>query len=345
MSERVISVLPDAVRPLLEGMHALARELGVQPYVTGGFVRDIFLSRKGVAAFFDVDFVLDADADRLAGAAAARFGGTKKSFPAFLTFKVEAPSQLPGVAEFDIATAREETYAHPGALPRVQPASMDRDLKRRDFSVNAMALPLAALVEESVEALPSLLLDPFHGYDDLMNGELRVLHDRSFIDDPTRLFRGCRYVVRIGGRFEPGTAQRAAEAIRGGALETISSFRIITELKKAICEPGPAEVFGAMSALGLLALLPHTTPGGKTEASLCRLASLLRGTPQNLRADALLRVLAATAPDREAFFRAASMSRTVSEAIRSDCAVIDAGGSPASEAGAVAARALGSVCP
>ena len=118
----------------------------------------------------------------------------------------------------DVAERRAESYAAPGALPEVRPGSVEEDLRRRDFTVNAIAVPLGGPAAESWQA-PSTALE------DLAAGRLRVLHERSFIDDPTRLLRLARYQARLGFELERRTAELAREALAAGALGDASRGR------------------------------------------------------------------------------------------------------------------------
>ena len=140
----------------------------------------------------------------------------------FLTGRLEQ-----GNAKIDIAQTRTESYPAPGALPEVRPASIADDLARRDFTVNAMAFPLSE---------DRQLLDPHGGLDDLRAGLLRVLHDGSFIDDPTRALRAARYAARFGFEPEPQTAR----LLRGADLSTVSEDRIDNELRRIAAEDDPA---------------------------------------------------------------------------------------------------------
>jgi len=151
-----------------------------------------------------------------------------------------------GVA-FDLAGARRETYARPGALPDVElGVGLEEDLARRDFTVNTLAL---RLLDGAVRGRPG-------AEDDLRARVLRVLHDASFRDDPTRLLRMARYAGRLGFSAEPGTAQLAETAIAGGALETVTAERLGAELRLLAREPQPAAL-GELGRFGLgAALLP-----------------------------------------------------------------------------------------
>ena len=201
---------------------ALAGESGV--YVVGGAVRDALLGR----APRELDLVVEGDAVALA----RRLGGTLTAHERFGTATVV----LDGFA-FDLASARRERYARPGALPDVQlGASIEEDLARRDFTVNALAVRLAD---------GALLGDR----EDLDRGVLRVLHDRSFIDDPTRMLRLVRYAHRLSFEPDPDTAARVDPAL----LATVSGDRIGNELRLLVREDAVAalERFGLGEALGI----------------------------------------------------------------------------------------------
>jgi tRNA nucleotidyltransferase (CCA-adding enzyme) len=145
----------------------------------------------------------------------------------------------------DIAARRAESYAHPGALPEVRPGTAIEDLARRDFTVNAIAVPLASQGE---------LLAVEHALDDLMAGRLRVLHDRSFLDDPTRLLRLARYAARLGFEVEAETARLASEALSADALRTVSGGRIGAELWLAAEEASALVTMGDLGVLSALLL-------------------------------------------------------------------------------------------
>ncbi len=145
--------------------------------------------------------------------------------------------------EVDLAATRTETYAHPGALPEVRPASLAADLARRDFTVNAMAVPLAG--DPGADRSPSRL-------EDLQRGELRVLHPRSFEDDPTRAVRAARYAARYGFALE----RRTAELIGHADLSTVSRDRVEAELRRLAAEPEARRAFELLGEWGLLELRP-----------------------------------------------------------------------------------------
>ncbi len=215
-------------------------------YLVGGAVRDLLLGR----APRELDVVVEGDVDALAAA----LGDATAVHERFGTATVGD-----GDCRWDLAAARAETYVHPGALPDVRPASIAEDLARRDVTVNAIALDLASGELRAAE----------HALDDLEAGLLRVLHDASFRDDPTRLWRVARYAARLGFALEPHTASLAAAAVAGGYAERVSGARIGSELRLALGEPDPLAALESAIGLGLAPWLRVDRP--RTEAALALL--------------------------------------------------------------------------
>jgi tRNA nucleotidyltransferase (CCA-adding enzyme) len=199
---------------------------GAAIYLVGGAVRDLLLGRRRT----DLDVVVEGDA----AAVAQRLGGDAVEHQRFSTAK----ATLGGV-ELDLASARSELYPAPGALPEVRPAGLLEDLARRDFTVNAMALPLQG---------PFELIDPHAGHPDLEAGLLRVLHDRSFADDPTRALRAARYAARFGFAVE----DRTASLLRAADLGTVSEDRQTAELLRLASEPNAVRGLELVAEWGLL---------------------------------------------------------------------------------------------
>jgi len=237
-------------RRALDLVREVAKEQGCHPFLVGGPVRDLLLHRAST----DVDVTLEDGASTLARALARRTEGRVRSFPQFLTYKVTAENW----PEIDIATARTERYRQPGALPAVSPGKLHEDLLRRDFSINAIAMDL----------IDGSLHDPTGGEADLRNRIVRVLHDQSFIDDPTRIFRAVRLATRLGFSFDDTTSALMRGAIEGGALETITKERIWRELFLAMEESEAPRVLATLVEVGALAPL-----FGKRTAELLRLES------------------------------------------------------------------------
>lgn len=218
------SALP-AARPLLERLAAVD---GV--YLVGGAVRDLVLGGSPV----DLDLVVDGELAPVAELLGTPF----RSHDRFTTCTVV----LNGF-RYDLARARRETYPHPGALPVVQPAGIDEDLCRRDFTVNALALGLGGAQRGRLVQAPGAL-------EDLRQRRLRVLHDASFIDDPTRLLRLARYAGRLGFAVDEHTLALARRAAAHGALDTVSGPRIGAELRLMGAEPDPVAEFHALAEIG-----------------------------------------------------------------------------------------------
>jgi tRNA nucleotidyltransferase (CCA-adding enzyme) len=214
--------------PGVERLRAASADLPV--YLVGGAVRDLLLARDRV----DMDVAVEGDVAELA----RLLGGQVRRHERFATATV----LLDGL-EVDLAATRSETYPRPGALPEVRPASLAADLARRDFTVNAMAVPLAGDPE---------LIDPHRGLEDLQGGQLRVLHPGSFVDDPTRALRAARYAARYGFTLERGTA----ELCRGTDLSTASPDRTDAELRKLAAEPQAQRAFELLAEWGLVELDP-----------------------------------------------------------------------------------------
>ena len=239
MTEITTNDLPGRLRSLPGAgrlLDAFAGEHDV--WVVGGAVRDILLGRRPV----ELDFVVEGDAAAVARRAAKRLSGWAIVHTRFGTTNVEAPG-----LRFDLGAARRERYPRPGALPEVAlGASLAEDLARRDFTVNAIAVRLD---DGEVVAHPSALQD-------LRDGVLRVLHDGSFLDDPTRLLRLARYSARLGFRAEEHTDALAHEAIAAGAPATVTGPRLGAELRLLAREPQPAGV-SELEARGLGAAVLH----------------------------------------------------------------------------------------
>src|SRR5690349_1908741 len=223
----------ESLAEALEHMHPeldLVREVAGDPvYLVGGAVRDLLLGRGRA----DIDLVVEGDAAALA----ARLGADVTAHERFGTAKLILEGH-----EVDVATARTEAYPHPGALPVVGPARhLDADLARRDFTINAMAIPLHGAPR---------LIDPHGGQADLGTRRLRVLHDGSFADDPTRAIRAVRYAARFGFALEA----RTEELLRAADLATVSANRREAELLRLASEAQAPRAFELLGEWGLVEL-------------------------------------------------------------------------------------------
>lgn len=224
---------PDSISDELEPLD-LPRGEGV--YLVGGAVRDLLLGRKS----FDVDLAVEGDAI----AFARGLGGEVTAHGRFGTAVV----RFPDGRQVDVVTCRRETYAAPAALPDVEAGSIDDDLARRDFTVNAMAAALGSDFGR--------LVDLYGGRADLEQGTIRVLHEASFVDDPTRIFRAVRYEARLGFRMDDRTEWLAREGVAGIGL--LSPARMREEVVALLSEE---EAERALDRLAELAAAPKLEPG------------------------------------------------------------------------------------
>lgn len=212
-------------------------------YMVGGVVRDLLLGRK----ILDLDLVIEGDAIPLARSLAQKLGGRARTHPHFGTATLEL-----GGFRVDLATARSESYPTPGALPEVRTGSLQEDLARRDFSINAMALCL------DPEGFGELV-DPLGGWNDLREGRIRVLHESSFLDDPTRIFRAVRYEQRLCFQIEAFTEELIRK--HRSALASISGERLRHELELILEEEEPERMLHRLEELGALEILHPSLRG------------------------------------------------------------------------------------
>ena len=220
--------------------------------LVGGAVRDLLLGRTPL----ELDVVVAeephlfarelAASSRLAGSAEVAAAPRLTRHERFGTALVEWEA-----ARVDIAARRAESYPSPGALPEVRSGTVEEDLERRDFTVNAISLALGGRRRGQLRAVE-------HAFADLDAGRLRVLHERSFLDDPTRLLRLWRYAARLHFHPEERTAALAREALSARALATVSGSRIGTELRLAL---GEADALAALLALEQGGVLGAIHPG------------------------------------------------------------------------------------
>jgi tRNA nucleotidyltransferase (CCA-adding enzyme) len=235
--------------------------------LVGGAVRDLLLGH----APRELDVVVAGDAASLASELASVIGASVTLHGRFGTAIVEWEA-----GRVDVAARRVESYPAPGALPEVRPANVQEDLRRRDFTVNAIAVPLGGPRQGQLAAAE-------HALEDLAAGRLRVLHERSFIDDPTRLLRLARYQARLGFELEQRTAELVSESLAAGALESVSRARIGAELRLAL---GEADAPAALTALCELGVLAAIDPELSFDEALARRGLAL--LPDDGRLDLLL---------------------------------------------------------
>ncbi|WZX99400.1 hypothetical protein NSQ26_08655 [Bacillus sp. FSL W7-1360] len=204
----------------LEQIAQQADEMTLPVFLIGGSVRDLLLSRPHT----DIDIAVEGDAPQFANHLAQTYGGHVHTHDHFQT-----ATWINNEKIIDIASCRKEYYDHPGALPRVTRSSLTEDLARRDFSINALAVCLNC-------ARFGELIDLYHGHNDLQTKTIRVLHPKSFQDDPTRIFRAVRFALRLDFQLDPATVSYAKNV--GDALHMISADRLYTELERLAEERG-----------------------------------------------------------------------------------------------------------
>ncbi|OIO03941.1 MAG: hypothetical protein COX65_08790 [Elusimicrobia bacterium CG_4_10_14_0_2_um_filter_56_8] len=222
--------------PLLEKAAGLASEAGLRLYAVGGCARDWALGRPSE----DIDFLLDGDPQPLVEGMEREYGGRHQKFGSFLTVRFFSSEGR----RLDFASFRSETYARPAALPSVTAAaSVEEDLKRRDFTCNAMAVRLDAPGSFG-------LTDPYKGLEAIESKTLRVLHEKSFEDDPTRIFRAARFCGRFGWSLEAKTGELARSAVKSGFPGLLSRERLRNELVKILAEADPLPALRELGALG-----------------------------------------------------------------------------------------------
>ena len=226
--------IPPRVRGILRHIGELAAERGMNAYAVGGCVRDWLL---GVGQMTDLDVTVEGSGIELARAAAHSLNGALVVHQQFGTATVTVDA-----ARIDFASCRRETYASPAAYPNVSPGTLEDDLFRRDFTVNAMAVAITP-------GRFGMLVDPFQGLRDLRRKTLQMLHGRSFLDDPSRILRGIRFAQRFGLRWERQTQRALKAAIASGMLGRLNAGRLQKELDRMCDEPDPRACFEQFAKL------------------------------------------------------------------------------------------------
>ncbi len=272
--EDLFLALPEGSRPVLERLIAAAEDLGATLYLVGGPVRDLLLARP----ILDVDLMIagpaGVDAKILAEAVASDDLRVRKH-ERFGTVSLATPE-----CSVDVATLRRESYDAPGALPKVAPGTLEQDLKRRDFSINAMAMPLCGLAPR--ERVP--IIDLCEGLADLEARQLRVLHDRSFHDDPTRVMRAARFAARFDMKLSRPSRSLLRDALRDGVFGAVSGDRLRREFEKIFADAragvNPRESLARLQAWHVLqALEPGLELPRESSAPLRRFGKLLAQPP------------------------------------------------------------------
>ena len=233
MTER----LPKEIMSLLKTVARVADRQRVSAYVVGGFVRDLIMRIDN----YDMDIVIEDDGIRFARALGKELNAKVVNHEKFGTSVV----CLPDGSKIDVATARTEYYKHPAALPTVEMSSIKSDLFRRDFTFNSLALKLNGKDE-------FVLLDYFNGQRDIKDKVVRVLHNLSFVEDPSRAFRAIRFEQRLGFRIGKQTESFIKHAVKKKFIEKLSGARLYNELVLILKEPNPLSCLRRMKELKLL---------------------------------------------------------------------------------------------
>jgi len=230
---------PSEIFGILKLSGTVAERLGFSAYLVGGSVRDLLLGKANL----DIDLVIEGNGIRFAHALAEQIKAKVKPHEKFGTAQV-----ILGTLRIDIATARTEYYESPAALPKVETSSIKKDLYRRDFTINTLAIRLN----------PNdfgLLIDFFGGQRDLKEKTIRVLHNLSFVEDPTRAFRAIRFSERFGFRLSKHTASLMKSAIEMNLFDKLSGSRMFEELLLAFNETNPMLTLKRLSDYGLLKVI------------------------------------------------------------------------------------------
>lgn len=252
--EQIAAVMGEQATQRVARLAQEAEKVGLRFALVGGVVRDVLLNMPTT----DYDFLVDGGelglgaAAELASAVKERYDGVVKGHAAFGTATWNPPADFTnGDAlapdHYDFASARSERYERPGALPIPSPTTLEDDLRRRDFTVNAMALILAPQEEFG------RVIDPHGGLDDLDSSLLRVLHPASFSDDPTRIFRGARLAARLGFAFDRSTGALIPRAL--SAVANVSGERLRTELRLILLESSAPDSLAMLDEYGALAAI------------------------------------------------------------------------------------------
>jgi tRNA nucleotidyltransferase (CCA-adding enzyme) len=229
--------LPKRIESLLQEIGAAADSMGVAAFAVGGFVRDLLLGVEN----YDVDIVIEGDGIAFAENVAAAAGARVRSHQRFGTAVIIFPDGF----KMDVATARTEYYEYPTALPTVELSSIRKDLYRRDFTINTLAIKLN-------KKDFGYLIDFFGGQRDLKEKTVRVLHNLSFIEDPTRIYRAIRFEQRLGFRIARHTQNLIRSATKIDLFQRLAGRRLFTELVLLMSEEDPAKPISRLAEFDLL---------------------------------------------------------------------------------------------
>lgn len=251
LNSEMEKVLPASVLNILRLIGVYGNEKGISVYVVGGFVRDLLLKIDNKLTNntipYDIDVVVEGDGLIFGKYVAKQLRAKYVEHPKFHTCSIFYRNGENKIIRIDVATARTEYYEEAAELPKVELSTIKKDLYRRDFSINAMAIKLNS---ESF----GVLLDFFNCKKDLEKGIIKILHPLSFIEDPTRILRAIRFEQRFGFEIDSNTLTKLEDAVENEYLEKVTGMRIREEFEKILCEKEPLK---AIKRMGNLKIISH----------------------------------------------------------------------------------------
>jgi tRNA nucleotidyltransferase (CCA-adding enzyme) len=252
------SQLPERIIAILRQMGTVGDDLGVSIFAVGGFVRDLLMRQENL----DIDLVVEGEGIAFAAEYARRYGCRIRAHRKFGTAVIVFPDGF----KVDVASTRVEYYVEPGALPTVEHASIKLDLYRRDFTINTLAVSLNG-------PRYGELLDFFGGQRDIKDKAIRILHNLSFVEDPTRVFRAVRFEQRLGFHLGRHTEFLLRSAVRMGFLERVGGRRVFNELIIILRESDPLPALQRLAELDLLKIIHPALAVGSAVSPLFAAAS------------------------------------------------------------------------
>ena len=304
LASKIERQLPAELVSFMRLAGEVAYSCGQNLYLVGGVVRDLLLGRTN----FDLDLVVEGDAIEIAQKLAQVKPGKITTHPRFGTAKLQWDRW-----SIDLATARSETYAKPGALPSVKPSSISNDLSRRDFTINAMAIELNPNCYGE-------LIDLYRGRDDLKHKLIRILHQKSFTDDATRIWRALRYEQRLNFQLDRNTLQLLKRDIP--MLNTISGDRIRYELECILQEERPEKILHRAEQLNVLPRLHPAVKGNGWLAEKFGLArQLISPNLPSVKFYLALLAYPLTGEENESLISYLRLSKSVAQTLRNSISI------------------------
>ena len=258
-----LNYLPRKIVRLLKEIGEFAKESGCRAFIVGGVVRDIYLEKDNL----DFDVVIEGNGIDFAKKLSKKLSAKLLQHEKFMTSVLTMPDGL----KIDIATARKEVYEYPGALPDVVPGKIEEDLSRRDFSINALAVSL------NPDNFGDLI-DFFQGLKDLKDKKIKILHELSFIDDPTRILRAIRFEQRFKFKIDEEAGDLIKQALKENAFDTVKPPRIWQELVLILKESNPKRY---IIRLGEVCGLNFVHPKLRLDNSVIKLLELVNKAEKN----------------------------------------------------------------